>query len=48
VVSTSACMIFGYLGSLFWPVPVQSLRGLTIFDQVKGGAPADPASLRTH
>jgi SSS family solute:Na+ symporter len=48
VVSTSACMIFGYLGSLFWPVPAQSLRGLTIFDQVKGGRPPAPANLSVH
>lgn len=48
VISTSACMIFGYLGSLFFPAPTQSLRGLTIFDQVKGGGPTDPAQLRAH
>ena len=47
-VSTSGCMVFGYLGSLFFPAPTQSLRGLTIFDQVKGGVPPDPAQLRTH
>ena len=48
VISTSACMIFGYLGSLFFPAPTQSLRGLTIFDQVKGGVPTDPARVRPH
>ena len=48
VISTGACMIFGYLGSLFFPAPTQSLRGLTIFDQVKGGVPTDPARLRAH
>ena len=48
VVTTGACMIFGYLGSLLFPAPTQSLRGLTIFDQVKGGVPIDPARLRAH
>jgi Na+/proline symporter len=48
VVSTSGCMIFGYLGSLFWPAPTQSLRGLTIFDQVKGGAPLASAHPSAH
>lgn len=47
-ISTSACMIFGYVGSLFWPAPTQSLRGLTIFDQVKGGLPLNPAKARAH
>jgi len=46
VVSISACMVFGYLGSLFFPAPTQSLRGLTIFDQLK--APIDPAQVRGH
>jgi len=48
VVSTGACMIFGYLGSLFWPAPTQSLRGLTIFDPVKGGTPLASASPSVH
>jgi SSS family transporter len=48
VVSTSACMIFGYVGSLFWPAPTQSLRGLTIYDQVKGGTPPASASPSVH
>ena len=30
-VSTSACMVFGYLGSLFYSPPRQSLLGLTIY-----------------
>lgn len=47
-ISISACMLFGYFGSLFFPPPTQSLRGLTIFDQVKGGVPIDPAKVRTH
>lgn len=47
-ISTSGCMIFGYLGSLFFPAPTQSLRGLTIFDQIKGGMPIDPAKVRAH
>jgi predicted membrane channel-forming protein YqfA (hemolysin III family) len=47
-ISTSACMVFGYFGSLFFPPPTQSLRGLTIFDQVKGGLPIDPAKVRPH
>ena len=47
-VSTSACMVFGYFGSLFFPPPIQSLRGLTIYDQVKGGVPTDPARIRPH
>jgi len=47
-VSTSGCIIFGYLGSLLFPAPTQSLRGLTIFDQVKGGVPTDPATVRAH
>ncbi len=46
VVSISACMVFGYLGSLFFPAPTQSLRGLTIFDQFK--TPIDPAQVRGH
>ena len=48
VVSIVGCMVFGYLGSLFFPAPTQSLRGLTIFDQVKGGLPIDPAKVRGH
>ncbi len=48
VVSIIACMVFGYLGSLFFPAPTQSLRGLTIFDQVKGGLPTDPGKVRAH
>jgi Na+/proline symporter len=47
-ISTSACMVFGYAGSLFWPGPTQSLRGLTIYDQVKGGLPVDPSKVRAH
>jgi SSS family transporter len=46
VVSISACMVFGYLGSLFFPAPTQSLRGLTVFDQFK--TPIDPAQVRGH
>jgi Na+/proline symporter len=47
-ISTAACMVFGYAGSLFWPGPTQSLRGLTIYDQVKGGLPVDPNKVRAH
>jgi Na+/proline symporter len=48
VISISACMLFGYLGSLLFPAPTQSLRGLTIFDQVKGGLATDPGKVRAH
>ncbi len=48
VISISSCMAFGYLGSWFFPSPAQSLRGLTIFDQIKGGVTVDPAKLRGH
>jgi SSS family transporter len=33
-----ACLVFGYLGSLFFPAPAQSLLGLTVYTQRK-----DPA-----
>lgn len=33
-----ACLIFGYLGSLFFPPPRQSLAGLTVFTQRKDSA----------
>ena len=45
-VSTSGCMVFGYLGSLFFPPPNQSLRGLTIFDQIPPSS--DPVLPRGH
>jgi SSS family transporter len=48
VVSIAACMLFGYLGSLFFPAPTQPLRGLTVFDQVKGGLKFDPGKVRAH
>ncbi len=48
VISISSCMAFGYLGSWCFPAPAQSLRGLTIFDQIKGGVAVDPARLRGH
>ncbi len=41
-VSTSACMVFGYLGSLLYPAPTQSLLGLTIYTPRQ--APAVPVS----
>ena len=48
VVSVGGCMIFGYLASLAFPAPTHSLRGLTIFDQLKEPLPVDPAAVRGH
>ena len=42
-VSVGGCMIVGYLGSLLFPPPAQSLKGLTIFDQLKAPLPLEPA-----
>lgn len=36
--SIFACLICGYIGSLFFPRPVQSLAGLTVFTPVKDSA----------
>ena len=47
VVSVGGCMIAGYLGSLLFPPPAQSLRGLTIFDQLKEPLPL-PSAPRGH
>ncbi len=35
VISISACIVVGYAGSLCFPAPRHSLRGLTIYDQLK-------------
>lgn len=39
-VSIFICIVTGYLGSLFFPPPTQSLEGLTIFSPKKGVTPA--------
>jgi SSS family transporter len=48
VISIGGCTFFGYLGSLFFPPPRQSLRGLTVFDQLKEGLMLDRSKLRSH
>jgi len=48
VVSIGGCMIFGYLGSLAFPAPTHSLRGLTIFDQYKEPLPVAADAPRGH
>ena len=47
-ISIGACIGFGLIGSLFFPAPRHSLRGLTIYDQLKEGTIADSAKLRAH
>jgi Na+/proline symporter len=47
VVSIGSCIIFGYLGSWFFPAPTRSLKGLTVFDQLKAPLAIDP-SRRSH
>jgi SSS family transporter len=39
-ISIFTCLVFGYVGSLFFPAPTQSLRGLTIFDPMDRPKPA--------
>ncbi len=39
-ISIFTCLVFGYVGSLFFPAPTQSLRGLTIFDPMDRKEPA--------
>ncbi|MDB6094346.1 MAG: sodium symporter family protein [Verrucomicrobia bacterium] len=48
VVSVGGCMVFGYLGSYFFPPPKQSLAGLTIYDQLSKPLSLDPAAARGH
>ena len=47
-VSITSCILFGYVGSLFFPKTSQSLRGLTIYDQVKTGFTPAPTNVRGH
>ncbi|MDB6170488.1 MAG: transporter, solute:sodium symporter family [Verrucomicrobia bacterium] len=35
VVSVGSCIVFGYLGSWLFPASTRSLKGLTVFDQLK-------------
>jgi len=48
VISIGACIGFGYLGSLLFPPPRQSLHGLTVFDQFKEGGTPAPSPSRGH
>lgn len=40
-ISIAICIVVGYVASLFFPPPSQSLAGLTIHDRVPDGAAAD-------